>query len=245
MPTEIRFRLNHLYQGPNAPFLHAADAGLFADNDIAVSFIEGFSSSQVARAIAAGEADAGFGDVSSTFELALRAGSVPVTCLLPVFARSPCCLGYLPQARPLALGDLGGATLCGPDGDTSARLLPLLLARNGLTDVRYNYLAVSPPERDRLVAGPWGIKEPAADCPLTQIDEIDFMLVPGVAFDRRGQRIGYGAGFYDRLLARRHRHTDCVAIAFDCQVVPRIPTEAHDQPIDRLITETLNEEFFT
>jgi ABC-type nitrate/sulfonate/bicarbonate transport system substrate-binding protein len=152
MPTEIRFRLNHLYQGPNAPFLHAADAGLFADNDIAVSFIEGFSSSQVARAIAAGEADAGFGDVSSTFELALRAGSVPVTCLLPVFARSPCCLGYLPQARPLALGDLGGATLCGPDGDTSARLLPLLLARNGLTDVRYNYLAVSPPERDRLVA---------------------------------------------------------------------------------------------
>ena len=152
MPTEIRFRLNHLYQGPNAPFLHAADAGLFADNDIEVSFIEGFSSSQVARAIAAGEADAGFGDVSSTFELALRAGSVPVSCLLPVFARSPCCLGYLPQPRPLALGDLGGATLCGPDGDTSARLLPLLLARNGLTDLRYTYLAVPPPERDRLVA---------------------------------------------------------------------------------------------
>jgi 5-formyltetrahydrofolate cyclo-ligase len=100
-------------------------------------------------------------------------------------------------------------------------------------------------ERDRLVAGPWGIKEPAADSPRTQIDEVDFILVPGVAFDRRGQRIGYGAGFYDRLLARRHRHTDCVAIAFDCQVVPRIPTEAHDQPIDRLITETLNEEFFT
>jgi ABC-type nitrate/sulfonate/bicarbonate transport system substrate-binding protein len=152
MPTEVRFRLNHLYQGPNAPFLHAADASLFADNDIAVSFIEGFSSSQVARAIAVGEADAGFGDVSSTFELALRTGSVPVTCLLPVFARSPCCLGYLPQSRPLALGDLGGATLCGPDGDTSARLLPLLLARNGLTDLRYTYLAVSPPERDRLVA---------------------------------------------------------------------------------------------
>ena len=130
MPTEIRFRLNHLYQGPNAPFLHAADAGLFADHGIAITFIEGFSSSQVARSIAAGEADAGFGDVSSTFELALRSGSVPVACLLPVFARSPCCLGYLPGTRPLALPDLEGATLCGPDGDTSARLLPLLLARN-------------------------------------------------------------------------------------------------------------------
>ena len=152
MPTEIRFRLNHLYQGPNAPFLHAADAGLFADQGIAISFIEGFSSSQVARAVAAGEADAGFGDVSSTFELALRAGSVPVACLLPVFARSPCCLGYLPRPRPLTLADLDGATLCGPDGDTSARLLPLLLARNGLADLRYRYLAVTPPERDRLVA---------------------------------------------------------------------------------------------
>lgn len=152
MSTEVRFRLNHLYQGPNAPFLHAADAGLFADHGIEITFIEGFSSSQVARAIAAGEADAGFGDVSSTFELALRSGSVPVTCLAPVFARSPCCLGYLPRERPLALADLNGATLCGPDGDTSARLLPLLLARNGLADLRYTYLAVSPPERDRLVA---------------------------------------------------------------------------------------------
>ena len=152
MPTDIRFRLNHLYQGPNAPFLHAADAGLFADHGISVSFIEGFSSSQVARAIAADEADVGFGDVSSTFELALRSGSVPVTCLLPVFARSPCCLGYFPKSRPLALADLDGATLCGPDGDTSARLLPLVLARNGCADVRYTYLAVSPPERDRMVA---------------------------------------------------------------------------------------------
>lgn len=152
MPVDLRFRLNHLYQGPNAPFLHAADAGLFADCGIAVHFIEGFSSSQVARAVAAGEADAGFGDVSSTFELALRSGAVAVACLIPVYARSPCCLGYLPRARPLALADLHGATLAGPGGDTSARLLPLLLARNGLGHVAYRYLAVEPAERDRLVA---------------------------------------------------------------------------------------------
>ncbi len=100
-------------------------------------------------------------------------------------------------------------------------------------------------DRDRLVSGPWGIKEPAADWPRTGIEDIDFLLVPGVAFDRRGQRIGYGAGFYDRLLARRPRHIDCVVIAFDCQVVEQVPTEAHDQPIDRLITETLDDEFFT
>ncbi|MBL8519753.1 MAG: 5-formyltetrahydrofolate cyclo-ligase [Betaproteobacteria bacterium] len=99
--------------------------------------------------------------------------------------------------------------------------------------------------RDRLVAGPWGIREPAADWPEARMDEIDFILVPGVAFDRRGQRIGYGAGYYDRLLAGRQPHTDCVAIAFDCQVVARVPTEPHDQRIDRLITETLNDEFFS
>jgi 5-formyltetrahydrofolate cyclo-ligase len=100
-------------------------------------------------------------------------------------------------------------------------------------------------ERDRLVRGPWSIREPDPDWPQATMDDLDFMLVPGVAFDRRGYRIGYGAGFYDRLLAQRSRRTDCVAIAFDCQVVERVPHEAHDQPIDRLITETLNDEFFS
>jgi NitT/TauT family transport system substrate-binding protein len=152
MPIDLRFRLNHLYQGPNAPFLYAADAGLFADAGFAVRFIEGFSSSQVARALAADEADAGFGDVSSVFELALRSGAAAVACLMPIYTRSPCCLGYLPRPQPLALGDLDGATLAGPDGDTSARLLPLLLNLNGLGQVQYRYLAVTPAEPDQLVA---------------------------------------------------------------------------------------------
>lgn len=100
-------------------------------------------------------------------------------------------------------------------------------------------------DRDRLLTGPWGIREPAADWPRADIQDIDFLLVPGVAFDRHGQRIGYGAGFYDRLLSRRARPIECVAIAFDCQVLDRVPAESHDQPIDRLITETLNDEFYT
>lgn len=100
-------------------------------------------------------------------------------------------------------------------------------------------------ERDKLVKGPWGIHEPAPDWPRAMMGDIDFMLVPGVAFDRRGNRIGYGAGFYDRLLAQRSRRTDCVAVAFDCQVVDHIPCDAHDQAIDRLITESHNDEFFS
>jgi 5,10-methenyltetrahydrofolate synthetase len=94
-----------------------------------------------------------------------------------------------------------------------------------------------------LTDGQFGIREPAAGCPRAEAASLDFILVPGVAFDRRGQRIGHGAGYYDRLLARRGAHTVCVAIAFDCQVVERIPAEPHDQPIDRLITESFNHEF--
>lgn len=94
-----------------------------------------------------------------------------------------------------------------------------------------------------LVAGPFGIREPRIDYPSAVIGDVDFMLVPGVAFDRRGYRLGYGAGFYDRLLAERRHGTVCVAAAFDCQVVDAVPVEAHDQRIDRLITETLDETF--
>ena len=149
---DLRFKLNHLYQGQNSPFLHAADAGYFADQGLDCSFVEGFSSSQVTRALAEGAADIGFGDVSSVFERALRSGKQEITCLLPVYEHSPCCLGYLPDGKPLTLADVSGSTVCGPNGDTSARLLPLLLAKNGYATDDYTYLGVQPEERDRLVA---------------------------------------------------------------------------------------------
>lgn len=150
---KLRFKLNHYYQGQNAPFLYAQDAGLLAPLGIELSFIEGFSSSQVTRAIAEGAADIGFGDVTSVIQHAMATGDTRIRCLLPIYARSPCALGYHRSEPPLALADLDGATLCGPQGDTSARLLPALLARNGLGHIRYGYLTVSPEERDRLVAG--------------------------------------------------------------------------------------------
>ena len=71
---------------------------------------------------------------------------------MPIYVRSPCSLGYHRRLVPLTLAELDGAVLCGPDGDTSARLLPLLLARNDLSHVCYAFRAVSPAERDRMVA---------------------------------------------------------------------------------------------
>lgn len=149
---QVRFRLNHLYQGQNSPFLHAVDAGLFAREGIEIAFLEGFSSSQVTRALEGGEVELGFGDMPSVLESAIRTKSSPIACLMPIFVRSPSCLGYRHRQNALTLADLDGAILCGPKGDTSARLLPLLLRRNGLADIDYTLLEVTPEERDRLVA---------------------------------------------------------------------------------------------
>lgn len=67
---------------------------------------------------------------------------------------------------------------------------------------------------------------------------LDLIVVPGVAFDRRGARLGQGKGFYDRLLAEVRGDTFLVAPAFECQVVERVPTLPHDRFVDRIVTES-------
>ena len=93
-----------------------------------------------------------------------------------------------------------------------------------------------------LKSGVWGIQEPDTDiCTPVAPSELDFVLVPGVAFDRNGGRIGYGKGFYDKLLASCHNagsHPSIVAAAFDMQVIDTIPMESHDVRISAIATET-------
>lgn len=149
---ELRFKLNYLYQGQNAPFLYAVDAGLYAANGIDIAFIEGFSSSLVTKAIAAGEADCGYGDLSSLFSHTAATGSASIQALMPIYQRSPCALGYRRAGPPLELAEIEGRVLCGPRGDTSARLLPMLLQRNGLDHLRYDMRYVQPEERDAMIA---------------------------------------------------------------------------------------------
>lgn len=90
-----------------------------------------------------------------------------------------------------------------------------------------------------LKAGTWGIREPDPDlCVPSDIGYVDFVLVPGVAFDGRGGRLGYGAGFYDGLLAgRRVSQTWLVAGAFEVQMVENVPMLEHDVTLDLIITE--------
>jgi 5-formyltetrahydrofolate cyclo-ligase len=89
-----------------------------------------------------------------------------------------------------------------------------------------------------LLTGVWGIREPnPATCQARTPPDIDMVLVPGVAFDRKGGRIGYGKGYYDKLLAQC-RHACKIAGAFEVQVFDSVPMAPHDIPVDALVTET-------
>ena len=89
---------------------------------------------------------------------------------------------------------------------------------------------------DPHVSGPWGFGHPTADAPLV---EPDVLFVPLAAFDRRGARLGYGAGYYDATLEslRRRKPVRAIGVAFACQETLFLPTEPHDQPLDMVLTE--------
>ncbi len=89
---------------------------------------------------------------------------------------------------------------------------------------------------DPLARGNWNIPEPLPSAPLAKPD---ILFVPLAAFDRRGFRLGYGAGFYDNALARLRAQKPILAIgvAFGVQQVERVPCEPHDQRLDAIITE--------
>jgi 5-formyltetrahydrofolate cyclo-ligase len=69
------------------------------------------------------------------------------------------------------------------------------------------------------------------------VDELELVMVPGVAFDRGGARMGHGKGYYDKLLEHARPDAPLVALAFECQLFPQIPTQAHDVFMDKIITE--------
>lgn len=85
--------------------------------------------------------------------------------------------------------------------------------------------------RDEAVGGPRGIPEPPADAPRVAPEELELIVAPGLAFDRKGNRLGQGGGDYDRLLARLGAEATSVGWCHDFQLVDAVPTEAHDRPV--------------
>lgn len=92
-------------------------------------------------------------------------------------------------------------------------------------------------EPARVAPGRWGVLEPPEDAPEVDPAEVDVALVPGLAFDREGGRLGYGRGFFDRLLPRLRPDAPRVGVAFEALVAERLPREGHDVTMTHLATE--------
>ncbi len=88
---------------------------------------------------------------------------------------------------------------------------------------------------DQFISGYAGILEPSGNCPTFSVEKLDIVIVPGMAFDRDGFRMGYGGGYYDRFLP--HSKALRVAPAFSEQLVEQVPRETHDLPVSLILTE--------
>lgn len=87
-----------------------------------------------------------------------------------------------------------------------------------------------------LGRGYFGILEPNGSCSEVPADDIDLILLPGLAFDRSGSRIGYGRGFYDKYLTKCKAQVPKIALSYDFQVVSKLPSNEFDIKVDAIIT---------
>lgn len=115
-----------------------------------------------------------------------------------------------------------GKTVCAPVTVVDERrLIPVRIETAGEYDV-----------------GAYGIREPKLrDERVVRVEEIDAVILPGVGFDRKGGRLGYGGGYYDRFLPRLRPDAQKIAVAYEVQVMEDVPLEAHDTLLDALVTE--------
>jgi 5-formyltetrahydrofolate cyclo-ligase len=148
---------------------------------------------------------------------------------MPSFAAARTLLVTLPfrtewDSRLVAVHALAaGRTVASPRVDVATRMLTLHRIRDLARDVAPGY-------RD--------IPEPLRDCPVIANDAIDWVLVPGVAFDAEGRRLGYGGGYYDRLAPLLSAAAPRIAGAFDAQLIAAVPFGPHDLVVDCIVTET-------
>jgi 5-formyltetrahydrofolate cyclo-ligase len=148
---------------------------------------------------------------------------------LPSFAAAQVVLVTLPfrsewDTRPLALSALAsGKTLVVPRVNGATRMLEL----HAISDIEKH---VAPGYR--------GIPESLSELPRIDAAAIDWVLIPGVAFSVEGRRLGYGGGYYDRLMSGLRPAAPRVAGAFDVQIVAEIPSAPHDLCVDITVTES-------
>lgn len=105
-----------------------------------------------------------------------------------------------------------------------------------LRSIHCHYEPVKMSSREDLKLGPRGVREPVGETPFP-LGQIDLILVPGLAFDRKGGRLGRGGGHYDRILGRKDCVGKVIGACFALQIVPEVPREDHDSRVSALLTE--------
>jgi len=156
---------------------------------------------------------------------------------LSVYREARCVLGYASCRNEVDTWEI--MTRCQADGKSLG--LPRVEEGEGKLSLH----RVGQPSRD-LIPGYRGILEPPLGVPELPPEAVDVVLVPGVAFDRLGNRLGQGGGYYDRLLAglrspkvagRRGAPVVAVGLAYEFQVFSRVPTSTADHGVDLVVTE--------
>lgn len=113
----------------------------------------------------------------------------------------------------------------------------VILSAFNIKTYEMKLMKIDNPDND-LISGPRGILEPDINrCKIVPVDCIDLAIIPGVAFDEKGGRIGTGEGYYDRFIPKLSATTRKVALALECQIIQQVPVESHDKHVDIIITD--------
>jgi 5-formyltetrahydrofolate cyclo-ligase len=142
-------------------------------------------------------------------------------------ARRVCCYVHKEKTREPATDAILRAVLADPSKEL---VVPITRVKEGRID-----LSVVEDLSD-LRSSTFGVPEPAHEC-VVDPSTVDLVIVPCLAVDHRGIRLGYGKAYYDKLLAAIPTGVPALAMAFEFQVFPEIPAALHDKPVSAIVTE--------
>lgn len=166
-------------------------------------------------------------DVAPAERQSRSAQACAILAGLPEFQSASCVFLYLAMPHEADTTELAlaawrlGKTVLAPRVEWQARSMRAVEIRSLVDDV---------------VGGERGLREPRGGDSYA-LDRIDLIVVPGLAFDASGNRLGRGGGFYDRLLAMPERRAIACGLALAEQIVPAVPTAPHDVPVDIIVTD--------
>ena len=145
---------------------------------------------------------------------------------LPEMAQAACIMAFISMPDELDMRPILSDML---DAGKRVYLPRTFLEERRMAPVRLTSL-------DALREGAYGILEPDSD-ETCDVAEVDLIIVPARGFDRAGNRLGRGAGFYDRFMAQPGSRAVRCGVAFACQILPDVPHDTHDLPVSILVTE--------